>query len=379
MNKFLNSVTLAGGAVQAVTFSAIAAGDLPTTIPTSLGIGNSAAPNDASLFGGTNFLTGISLENTWFPNVANGTYENLCSLALIQGTPASNVNVINMDVEQGTAAGQSWNLNESLCIYVNNVHQGTGTINVFEGMEAHLNNINAGTITNGFGGAFEISNSGTWVNAYSLYTIVANFGTMTAAVGLFVDTNSNAGTLTANYGVYISNQSGVGTTSYNLYSAGVSAKHQLLGTLALGVVVASPTARLTCTVQTDAQQGIIVVAHSATQSGNLQEWQNNSGVAQSAVDSKGNLTTQAAGVGFKIKEGSNARMGTGTLSGGTATVSNTSVTANTRIFLSDQGGGVLANIGSLSVGTVTAGTSFVVNSSNALDSSKFAWLLIEPA
>lgn len=93
----------------------------------------------------------------------------------------------------------------------------------------------------------------------------------------------------------------------------------------------------------------------------------------------GNLKLTTAGNGIYVKEGSNATMGTGTLSGGTATISTTKVTASSRVFLTDTGGGVLANIGALYVGTVTAGTSFVVNSSNALDSSNFNWIIFEPA
>jgi len=93
----------------------------------------------------------------------------------------------------------------------------------------------------------------------------------------------------------------------------------------------------------------------------------------------GQVSVITAGKGLSIKTGSNCKMGTGTLAGGTATVSTTAVTSSSLIFLSDAGGGVFANIGSLSVGTVTAGTSFVVNSSNVLDSSNFNWLIMEPA
>lgn len=93
----------------------------------------------------------------------------------------------------------------------------------------------------------------------------------------------------------------------------------------------------------------------------------------------GNLKLETVGDGLYVKEGSNATMGTGTLSAGTATVNTTKVTANSRVFLTDTGGGVLGNIGSLYVGTVTAGTSFVVNSTNVLDSSNFNWLIMEPA
>lgn len=79
---------------------------------------------------------------------------------------------------------------------------------------------------------------------------------------------------------------------------------------------------------------------------------------------------------INIKDGSNKRMGQALLSGGTVTVSNTSVTASTRIFLSRQVTG--GTPGHLSVGTVVASTSFVINSSSATDTSTVNWLLIEP-
>lgn len=79
---------------------------------------------------------------------------------------------------------------------------------------------------------------------------------------------------------------------------------------------------------------------------------------------------------ISLEDGSNKRMGVATLVAGTVTVSNSSVTANTRIFLSRQVAG--GTLGHLSVGTVTASTSFVINSSSNSDTSTVNWLLIEP-
>lgn len=88
-------------------------------------------------------------------------------------------------------------------------------------------------------------------------------------------------------------------------------------------------------------------------------------------DGSGNVTVAGK---INITTGTNKSAGTGTLSGGTATISTTVVTASSLVFLTDTSNGV--NIGILSVGTITAGTSFVVNSSNALDTSTFNWLII---
>ena len=81
----------------------------------------------------------------------------------------------------------------------------------------------------------------------------------------------------------------------------------------------------------------------------------------------------------------NARFGTATLTAGTVTVSNTSVTANTMIILSRKSINGSTAIGTLTLGTITAATSFVINSlqSNATtqtnDVSIVWYILIETA
>ena len=94
----------------------------------------------------------------------------------------------------------------------------------------------------------------------------------------------------------------------------------------------------------------------------------------------GNITLGTAGNGIQIKEGTNATMGTGTLSSGAATINTTKVTSSSRIFISDQGGTV-TNLGSLYEDNASrvAGTSFTIKSSNILDSSNFVWLILEPS
>lgn len=84
------------------------------------------------------------------------------------------------------------------------------------------------------------------------------------------------------------------------------------------------------------------------------------------------------GKGLYVKEGTNATMGTATLSSGTVTVSTTKVTANSRIFITINGG-TLTNVGSTYISARTAGTSFVISSTNILDASNVAWIIVEPA
>jgi len=94
------------------------------------------------------------------------------------------------------------------------------------------------------------------------------------------------------------------------------------------------------------------------------------------VKASGDLRTEVAGKGLRIKEGVNARMGEATLVAGTVTVANTSVTATTRIFLSRRTLGTLA--GHLSY-TLSAGVSFTITSSAATDDGIITWMLVEPA
>lgn len=98
------------------------------------------------------------------------------------------------------------------------------------------------------------------------------------------------------------------------------------------------------------------------------------------VNASDNVSITAAGKGLKIKEGSNARMGQSTLTNGKVKVTNTSITANTRIMLSiasttfaraqalycaDQ----IASDGFDIYGTDRAGDSVTVVN----------WMLVEPA
>lgn len=98
-----------------------------------------------------------------------------------------------------------------------------------------------------------------------------------------------------------------------------------------------------------------------------------------ALDVVGNIKASgsvAIGTKLLITTGTNASAGTATLVGGTVTVSTTAVTSSSLIFLTDATTGALTNIGTPTVGTKTAGTSFVINSSNPLDTSNINWLII---
>lgn len=78
-----------------------------------------------------------------------------------------------------------------------------------------------------------------------------------------------------------------------------------------------------------------------------------------------------------VGTGSNQVAGKAVLVGGTVTVNNTKIAASSIVMLTAQvAGGVQ---GALSVGTVTAATSFVINSSNAADTSTVGWQILTVA
>lgn len=103
------------------------------------------------------------------------------------------------------------------------------------------------------------------------------------------------------------------------------------------------------------------------------------GTIRSTVDSNGNFVASVAGVGILIKEGTNAMMGVGTLSGGTVTISTTKVTANSRIMLTVQSLGTVSVTKAVGITARTPGTSFVITSADATDTSIVAWEIFEPA
>jgi hypothetical protein len=110
-------------------------------------------------------------------------------------------------------------------------------------------------------------------------------------------------------------------------------------------------------------------------------------ITAAAITASDNVVISTAGKGLQIKEGSNAKMGTATLVDGTVTVSTTAVTANSRIFLTRQSSNGSTVFGLLSVGTVTAGTSFTITARASTDAtilesgddSVIAWMIVEPA
>lgn len=91
--------------------------------------------------------------------------------------------------------------------------------------------------------------------------------------------------------------------------------------------------------------------------------------------STGNMLISTLGKGLQVKTGTNSKMGVAVLVGGTVTVANTSVTANSRIYLTPQADG--GTPGWPRITAKTVGTSFVITSSSASDTSTIAWHIVE--
>lgn len=76
---------------------------------------------------------------------------------------------------------------------------------------------------------------------------------------------------------------------------------------------------------------------------------------------------------LNITTGSNASLGSGTLIKGSATISTKAVTASSKIFVTLTN---CNNCGTVYIGTINAGASFIVNSSNNNDNSSFNWWIV---
>lgn len=215
-------------------------------------------------------------------------------------------------------------------------------------------------------------------------------GNLTAG-GITASSVASAGAITSTNGVVTSTRLNITTTS----SDGLVGTNTTAATAGVTVQM-SPRLRLsgtawntTATAASNTQDWIIenLPISGATTSSQLNfSTQNNGGGYTNRISLTsagdftltGNLKLGTAGNGIYVKEGTNATSGVATLSAGTVTVSTTKVTANSRIYLTGQGG-TITNLGSYSITARTAGTSFVISSSNVLDTNTVGWLIIEGA
>ena len=96
------------------------------------------------------------------------------------------------------------------------------------------------------------------------------------------------------------------------------------------------------------------------------------------ISTSGNVDVTLAGDGLRVAEGANAKQGTALLAAGTVTVTNTSVTANSRIVCGLVSLGTVTVPSALGVTSRVAGTSFVILASQATDTSTVWYEIFEP-
>lgn len=92
----------------------------------------------------------------------------------------------------------------------------------------------------------------------------------------------------------------------------------------------------------------------------------------------GSFQVLTAGSGIDIAEGTDARMGLATLSGGTVTVATAAVGTNSRIFPVAQNSGSISAPAALEISARVDGTSFDISSADPADDRDVAWLIIDP-
>lgn len=96
-------------------------------------------------------------------------------------------------------------------------------------------------------------------------------------------------------------------------------------------------------------------------------------VAATKADTTTVNSFEISGLKFDILETSDSAVGKATLSGGTVTVNNSSITAGSIIFITGQS---CTNCGTYRISAKSVGTSFTITSTNASDASTVAYLII---
>jgi hypothetical protein len=107
---------------------------------------------------------------------------------------------------------------------------------------------------------------------------------------------------------------------------------------------------------------------------NLSQINLNVGTGHIGFDSTGNIDLFSGTIQFDVA--ANGWAGTAVLVGGTVTVANVNVAANTMIHLTQQTPG--GTPGFVGIASRINGTSFTITSSNALDTSTIAWVMFSP-
>lgn len=221
----------------------------------------------------------------------------------------------------------------------------------------------------GTNGTVPVANSAASLGIQWLAPIVATtpftFTAATRTLTIAVATDSVAGVMSA--------------ADHTSLTADTAAKHNAV-TIGTANGLSLATQVLSLAVATDSVPGALTAADHATFAAYAASIALKAPLAAPVFTgdvnaSTGNIKISTLGKGLQIKTGVNSRIGTAVLVGGTVTVANTSVTANSRIFVTSQTDG--GTVGFLRITAKTAATSFVITSSNLLDTSTVAWMIVE--
>lgn len=197
-------------------------------------IGNGATVNGST--SPTDVLTGTSAHNTLF--IASETATSINSSTTIYEGGSFN---LNLNPSSAPSYVQMYALSAGITINSGNSQNFTNTL---AGLNGALVHGGTGTVSSNYGMGFTTLNTstGTLSDAKGANILLLNAkldfsggGTVTSYKGLNIQSAINLGTVLNNYGVYIEDQSGTGSNnSYNLYSAGSSAKNYFEGNVGIG-------------------------------------------------------------------------------------------------------------------------------------------------
>lgn len=209
-------------------------------------------------------------------------------------------NAIYADLKMAQTSGYpmwAYGLQSSISTDTSNTINHYGLFCIYAGAN-HFGNSNLGTIC---AASLYASHEGTGHidKGYGIYLYSSNdsSGTIDANYGIYVDYPSAGGGITNNYGIYIADQTAGGLANpYALFTAGGTVQVQA------GKPAVKP----------------LVVQAAASQSANLQEWQNSSGTLLAAVGPAGNLTIRSVPYTWPAAQGGSSTVltnnGSGTLS-----------------------------------------------------------------